>query len=161
MTWEYEIAQPKGEGTGARLAGFLRVVGDQLTIDDVALMEALKEFDGRMCELMLYMPAHPAAYPIDGLIKPLVLALQACGIRTISSCQGHMDATRFPYVTCTGGVARDITVAPKGWIREDRGYGLWRIRPEQEAETEEELKAMQDEALRFAVWLKEILTHAS
>ncbi len=113
--------------------------------------------------------------PMDKGIEPLVIALNyfgfGNGFSTYSSCYGHFDENpeaskrhRFPWVQIEVRGSRGEAELAKfkkmvarfndgsgiKWALEGNGGGMWQLKPFKQAQSAEELEAMQDSSRELA-----------
>ena len=86
------------DGSGTEGVGIIRFVDGHPYIDEVPFLKLLEQFQDKYCECAFFFPAKvPKVYQTcDEHILPLVQALNEKGVRTLSSCEGHMEE-RFGY----------------------------------------------------------------
>ena len=111
-----------GDCTGFTGYGILRIIDGDVFVDDERLLNSLSQFDGRKVMYEFVFPEE-AEYEIDEKILPLVKALQARGIRTLGSCEGHGRGRAY-----VGFYAGTELPVPEGWLLENAGHPkVWRI----------------------------------
>ena len=92
-------------GSGVSTLGIINVFQGRVYIENFPLEQVLRQFQGRYCEVVFVFPDNEP-YAIDEAILPLIEALRAVGVETVSSCAGHWEAmqhyggewNRRPYV---------------------------------------------------------------
>lgn len=157
MHYEYKL-KPIGHGSGVQQCGYLNIVGNRIFLCDLPLEEVLKQWDGYFVEVHCWSPTPSPDWPIEPSIKPLVEALQKHGVKTLSSCEGHLDEDhglgreRYPIISFTGLLPEcmwDIIIR-YGWIVIDWPDGTRSLKITREAKDEEELKELQQSAMDLA-----------
>lgn len=147
MPYQWKV-RFEGRGQGLNEYGILRVIDGRLLLCDGDLTAYVSQWEGKLLEVGFWLSEDSPELPPDPLVWPLVEALQARGVRTLSSCQGHMepDKSHRPYVSFYSDDKPKVEVAP-GWevlpVPPD-GSKVSQLRTRTEAGTEEELIRLQE-----------------
>lgn len=160
-------------GAGTQGVGIIRIVDGQPYVDEVPLWRMLEQFQGRFAEIAFFFPADvPLVYQTcDEHILPLVQALNEKGVRTFSSCEGHLEE-RFGYLVSHPFVwvhladfQKSGLGIPEEWemsrtdvqsdtLEHDAVIGV--IQTKDSAQTQEELDRLQGKAIELAAQIRAI-----
>ncbi len=159
--WTSRYEHEEGYGDTLWTAGTVNVVDGRVYLDSVVLDQYLRNFAGQVAALeIVFGLKRFENVKLDEKIAPLVKALQKLGVRTLMSCQGHMERVdnkfdyRYPFVDfVSADLIKFQALIPGSWFAEAAPFGdpsVSRLRPFQEARTEDELRVMQESAVGLA-----------
>lgn len=144
MPYPYKV-RFEGRGQSLNEYGILRVLNGRVFLCDADLSDYIKEWDGLLLEVGFWVSEDSPELPPDPLVWPLVEALQALGVKTLSSCQGHLDRLeqeKYPYVSFYSEERPAIALA-SGWDISSLSTYVWRLRTVRAASSAEELEELQ------------------
>lgn len=113
---------------------------------DIAGMVAHEGLEGSLMEVAFFTSGDFPPFKMDPLVAPLVEAMQAKRIRTLSSCEGHMSKEgtgKYPYVSFYADDAPLLGNLIKGWEVTKISESVRQLRPAKAAETQSELDELQ------------------
>jgi len=134
----------EGSGSGINDYGIIRIIHGQVFLCDANLADYARQFEGITVEAAFWASEEIPSMPMDEKIAPLVAAMKAKGIITLSSCQGHTDRKNqhcFPFVSCYG--KPEVKLA-SGWKLENIGTNVWRLQADHPARDENDLRKLQE-----------------
>jgi hypothetical protein len=143
--------------------GTVNVVGDRVYLDSMDITQYLRNFDGQQVafEFVFGLKSMDKWAERDEKIVPLVEALNSKGIKTLHSCQGHLESRqdgkydyKYPQVDIlTQDVPKLNGLLPADWFFELAPWGdrnVTRLRHIREAMDSVDLDYMQREAFDLA-----------
>ncbi len=157
MAYQYRM---RTEGvTSWMQSGTISIIDGRIYLCEWPLTELVQQFEGQQIEIAV-APVE-STYTMDPQIEPLVRALQSQGVRTVSSCQGHLNDPMHPphpWVAFAGTLDHSLfkAITAVGWTVEGEPPLVRTLRAKAEAATEEELQALQNSAIELAklLWVK-------
>lgn len=147
-TVTYTLVQPDNTTTW-RQQGTVQISDGRVFLYEMNLAEFFAQFEGKHIEIAVAI--NDDEWPMDPLIVPLVEAMQRVGIKTIASCQGHVDGQyphKYPWVAFAENLSDlfNLSQPPHAdWystIGESPNTVVWRTVAE--ASTEAELAKLQE-----------------
>jgi len=144
MPFPYKV---KFEGRGQSLNeyGILRVIDGRIFLCDADLADYVKQWSGRLLEVGFWLSEDSPEFTPDPLIWPLVEALQAQHVKTLSFCFSDTatpEKEKYPFVAFYSEERPTIALA-SGWDISSLSKCIWRLRTIRAASSQQELEELQ------------------
>lgn len=158
--WTSRYENEEGYGDTFFTWGTVNIIDGRVYIESVPLSFYLREYEGKNVALEVVLGLKRFEnYGPDKNIEPLVAALKNLGVRTLMSCQGHIEIVdnKFSYLCPMVDVATvdigKLPTLPANWILVEGPWGepsVTRLRYQTDATNQTELDQMHKAALELA-----------
>lgn len=157
--WHSRYEHEDGYGDTYWSQGVVNIVEGRVFLDSTSLEQWMKRLEGQVVGFeFVTLPRLKDYGTFDASIQPLVSALQSLGIRTLNSCEGHMELhynylIKYPYIDFWAGDKDKLPSLPEAWTIQVGPSGdsdILRLRTKDEATDPDHLAQLQREALELA-----------